>query len=248
MIARTTMALIVRNLSVAYNKEQVLMDINLSIPKGKLVAIIGPNGAGKTTLMKSILSIIKPQKGEVIFPILSTKIRKNEISYVPQSGSVDWDFPITVLEVVMMGRYGYLGWLKKCGRNEKKLAMEMLEKVGMKEYHNRQIGQLSGGQQQRVFLARALVQNAEIYLLDEPFKGVDAQTETIIVTLLKELRNQGKTVIVVHHNLDTVEAYFDWSILINKSIIACGPVKDTFNQENLHAAYHGSENVLDWAS
>ncbi len=248
MIARTGMALIVKSLSVAYNKEHVLEDINLSIPKGKLVAIIGPNGAGKTTLMKSILRIIKPQKGEVIFPTLNHKEWNNGISYVPQSGSVDWDFPITVLEVVMMGRYGYLGWLKRCGKNEKKLAMEMLEKVGMKEFHNRQIGQLSGGQQQRVFIARALVQKAEIYLLDEPFKGVDVQTEEIIVGLLKELRNQGKTVMVVHHNLDTVEAYFDWSILINKRIIASGPVRDTFNHENLHAAYHGSESALDWAS
>lgn len=248
MIGRSAIALTIKDLSVAYNKEYVLKNINLSIPKGKLIAVIGPNGAGKTTLMKTILNIVKPNTGSVLFPSLSTKKWNNEISYVPQNGSVDWDFPITVLEVVLMGRYGYLGWFKKIGTKEKEMAFEMLEKVGMKEFHNRQIGQLSGGQQQRVFLARALVQNAQIYLLDEPFKGVDVKTEEIIVRLLKELRNKGKTVIVVHHNLDTVEDYFDWSILINREVIASGPVKEVFNKENLHVAYHGSEITFVKAS
>lgn len=241
MITRIGMALVIRNLTVAYNQENVIEDVNLSIPKGKMVAIIGPNGAGKTTLMKAIVNIIKPTKGEVIFPTLKQGKWNNQISYVPQSGSVDWDFPVTVLDVVMMGRYGYLGWFKRPGKKERTIALEMLEKVGMSQYKDRQIGQLSGGQKQRVFLARALVQKAEIYLLDEPFKGVDVKTEAIIVNLLKELRDAGKSVIVVHHDLDTVDEYFDWTILINKHIIANGTVKEAFNKKNLHEVYHGSE-------
>lgn len=234
-------AVTVKNLSLAYNKEYVLRDINLSIPQEKMVAIVGPNGAGKTSLLKSLLDIVKPQQGEVVFPSMKERKRGEQIAYVPQSGSVDWDFPVTVLDVVMMGMYGRLGWFKRPGNKEKENAVQMLEKVGMKEYQNRQIGQLSGGQRQRVFLARALVQNAQIYLMDEPFKGVDAMTELIIVGLLKELRNEGKTVIVVHHDLDTITEYFDWVILINKEIIANGPVKEVCCRENLHATYHGSD-------
>lgn len=237
-------AIIVKNLTVAYNGNPVLQDININIPKGKLVAMIGPNGAGKTTLLKSLLNIIKPLYGTVEFPLLKNKKWHNQVAYVPQSGSVDWDFPTTVLDVVMMGRYGYLGWFKRPGNKEKEMAMEVLKKVGMDSLANRQIGQLSGGQQQRVFLARALVQEAEIYLLDEPFKGVDAQTEWTIISLLKELRDQGKTVMVVHHDLDTVDEYFDWGILINKRVIVNGPIKDVFNKENLHTTYHSQE--LPW--
>lgn len=241
MNARKATAVIVKDLTVTYNKECVLKHINLSIPTGQMVAIVGPNGAGKTTLLKALLQIVKTQQGEVIFPSIEHGVDSGKIAYVPQSGSVDWDFPITVIDVVIMGMYGELGWFKKAGKREKKVALEMLEKVGMSGYENRQIGQLSGGQKQRVFLARALVQNAEIYLMDEPFKGVDAVTELVIVNLLKELRNQGKTVIVVHHDLDTVKEYFDWSILINKSIVACGPVKDVCKKENLYLTYHRSD-------
>lgn len=216
-------ALIIKDLTVAYGKNEVLKDINLEIPTGKLVAVIGPNGAGKTTLIKTALSLIKPVKGEIKFPTIDGK---NQIGYVPQSESVDWDFPTTVLDVVMMGRYGHLGLFKSPGVNEREMAMEMLKKVGMEEYANRQIKKLSGGQQQRVFLARALVQDAKIYFLDEPLKGVDAKTQTVIIELLKQMKDDGKTIIAVHHELHTVEKYFDWVVMVNKKLLASGRVKD----------------------
>ena len=236
----------VHDLTVAYDAKPVLWDIDLEIPKGKLMAVVGPNGAGKTTLIKSMLGLIKPVSGAVHFKMLPDKKFHNHIAYVPQSGSVDWDFPATVLDIVMMGRYGHLGWFKRPGKAEKQMAMETLKKVGMEEYASRQISQLSGGQQQRVFLARALVQEADIYFMDEPFKGVDAQTEKSIVALLKELKCQGKTVIVVHHDLQTVPEYFDWVTLINLKVIASGPVEEVFNEENLTAAY-GSRSFLKGA-
>ena len=236
----------VHDLTVAYDAKPVLWDIDLEIPKGKLMAVVGPNGAGKTTLIKSMLGLIKPVSGAVHFKMLPDKKFHNHIAYVPQSGSVDWDFPATVLDIVMMGRYGHLGWFRRPGKAEKQMAMETLKKVGMEDYASRQISQLSGGQQQRVFLARALVQEADIYFMDEPFKGVDAQTEKSIVALLKELKHQGKTVIVVHHDLQTVPEYFDWVTLINLKVIACGPVEEVFNEENLTAAY-GSRSFLKGA-
>lgn len=237
-------AAIVHDLTVAYDVKPVLWDVDLSIPKGKLVAIVGPNGAGKTTLIKAMLGLIKPVSGNTLFPTLGEGNYKNKIAYVPQSGSVDWDFPATVLDVVIMGRYGHLGWFKRPGREEKKMALATLEKVGMQHYANRQISQLSGGQQQRVFLARALIQQAEIYFMDEPFKGVDAQTEKAIVSLLKELKLQGKTVIVVHHDLQTVSDYFDWVTLINLRVIANGPVEEVFHEENLDTCYSGRGRLL----
>ena len=236
----------VHDLTVAYDAKPVLWDIDLEIPKGKLMAVVGPNGAGKTTLIKSMLGLIKPVSGAVHFKMLPDKKFHNHIAYVPQSGSVDWDFPATVLDIVMMGRYGHLGWFRRPGKAEKQMALETLKKVGMEEYASRQISQLSGGQQQRVFLARALVQEADIYFMDEPFKGVDAQTEKSIVALLKELKRQGKTVIVVHHDLQTVPEYFDWVTLINLKVIASGPVEEVFNEKNLTAAY-GSRSFLKGA-
>ena len=233
----------VHDLTVAYDAKPVLWDIDLEIPKGRLMAVVGPNGAGKTTLIKSMLGLIKPVSGAVHFKMLPDKKFHNHIAYVPQSGSVDWDFPATVLDIVMMGRYGHLGWFRRPGKAEKQMALDTLKKVGMEEYASRQISQLSGGQQQRVFLARALVQEADIYFMDEPFKGVDAQTEKSIVSLLKELKRQGKTVIVVHHDLQTVPDYFDWVTLINLKVIASGPVSEVFTEENLTAAY-GSRSVL----
>lgn len=227
----------VHDLTVAYDEKPVLWDVDLEIPAGKLAAIIGPNGAGKTTLIKSMLGLLKPVSGAVIFG-------GQEIAYVPQSGSVDWDFPASVLDVVMMGRYRHLGWFKRPGKPEREMAIETLAKVGMEEYAARQISQLSGGQQQRVFLARALVQQADIYLMDEPFKGVDAQTEKSIVALLKELKKQGKTVLVVHHDLQTVADYFDWVTLINMKVVANGPVKEVFHEENLGLAYGGRGRLL----
>ena len=235
----------VHDLTVAYGTKPVLWDIDLSIPTGRLAAIIGPNGAGKTTLIKAMVGLIKPVSGGVDFSdkeIEHGKL-KNKIAYVPQSGSVDWDFPATVLDVVMMGRYGHLGWFKRPGNADKTMALETLESVGMREYASRQISQLSGGQQQRVFLARALVQQADIYFMDEPFKGVDAQTEKSIVLLLKKLKEQGKTVIVVHHDLQTVSDYFDWVVLINLRIVANGPAEEVFNEENLGVAY-GNRGLL----
>lgn len=233
----------VHDLTVAYDSKPVLWDIDLKIPVGKLVAIVGPNGAGKTTLIKAALGLVKSVSGEVAFPSLNTNRVCNKIAYVPQSGSVDWDFPATVLDVVMMGRYGHLGWFKRPGKAERALALETLETVGMKDYANRQISQLSGGQQQRVFLARALIQQADLYFMDEPFKGVDAQTEKSIVALLKELKAQGKTVLVVHHDLQTVGEYFDWVTLINLKLIANGPTEAVFTEENLKLTY-GERQLL----
>ncbi len=237
----------VHDLTVTYDVKPVLWDIELSIPKGKLVAIIGPNGAGKTTLIKAMLGLVKPITGVVEFEIEEKDALKNMIGYVPQSGSVDWDFPVTVIDVVMMGRYGHLGWLKRPGKSERTLALETLEKVGMRKFATRQISQLSGGQQQRVFLARALIQHAEIYFMDEPFKGVDAQTEKSIVDVMKELKNQGKTIVVVHHDLQTVKQYFDWVTMINKEVIVNGPVEEVYSEKNLHKAYGGNGLFLKGA-
>jgi manganese/zinc/iron transport system ATP- binding protein len=234
----------VEDMTVAYQAKPVLWDIDLNIPKGILMAIVGPNGAGKSTLIKAMLDLIKPISGNVLFNGASYKSQRKHIGYVPQSESVDWDFPANVLDVVLMGRYGSLGWIKRPKAEDRKLAMEALEKVSMKEFANRQISQLSGGQQQRVFLARALVQDADIYFMDEPFKGVDAKTEVAIIALLKELKNRGKTLIVVHHDLQTVEEYFDWVVLLNTSIIASGPVGETFTDENLTKTYRSTGQIL----
>jgi manganese/zinc/iron transport system ATP- binding protein len=230
-------AVAIDDLTVAYNYKPVLWDIDLTIPKGVLMAVVGPNGAGKSTLIKSILGIIKPIAGSVTIFGKPYKKQRQLVAYVPQKGSVDWDFPTTALDVVLMGTYGSLGWIKRPGKTEKKAALEALEKVGMLPFKGRQISQLSGGQQQRIFLARALVQNAEIYFMDEPFQGVDATTEKAIINILKLLRKAGKTVIVVHHDLQTVPEYFDWVTFLNVKKIATGPVKDIFSNENLIKTY-----------
>lgn len=234
----------VEDMTVAYDRKPVLWDVDLNIPKAILLAIVGPNGAGKSTLIKAMLDLIKPISGEVFFNGKSYREYRKHIGYVPQSESVDWDFPANVLDVVLMGRYGELGWIKRPTNMDKDLALEALEKVGMKEYSNRQISQLSGGQQQRIFLARALVQDADIYFMDEPFKGVDAKTEKAIVEILKELNNQGKTIIVVHHDLQTVEEYFDWVVLLNRQIVDYGPVGEIFTDENLNRTYRSTGEFL----
>lgn len=236
----------VEDLTVAYDAKPVLWDIDLKIPRGELMAVVGPNGAGKTTLIKAMLGLLKPVTGAVRFLDGSGDIRtlKNRIGYVPQSGSVDWDFPATVQDVVLMGCYGKLGWIRRPRKTDTELARQMLKKVGMEEYASRQISQLSGGQQQRVFLARALAQEADVYFMDEPFKGVDAQTERAIVALLKELKEQGKTVVVVHHDLQTVPDYFDWVTLINLRVVASGPVNEVFHEENLKKTYLSSTTLL----
>lgn len=236
-MSNITPAIQIDDLTVAYDYKPVLWDIDLVIPEGVLMAIVGPNGAGKSTLIKSILGIIKPIAGSVQVFGKPYKKQVHKVAYVPQKGSVDWDFPTTALDVVMMGTYGSLGWIKRPGQKEKKASLEALEKVGMLEFKSRQISQLSGGQQQRIFLARALVQNAAIYLMDEPFQGVDATTEKAIINILKELRQAGKTLIVVHHDLQTVPEYFDWVTFLNVKGIASGPVKDIFNDDNLTKTY-----------
>jgi manganese/zinc/iron transport system ATP- binding protein len=203
------------------------------------MAVVGPNGAGKTTLIKSILGLVPTAAGQVLIYGRPYRTERRRVGYVPQRGSVDWDFPTSVLDVVMMGRYGALGWLRRPGRRERDEAMTALERVGMHDYAHRQISQLSGGQQQRVFLARALVQDADVYFMDEPFQGVDATTERAIVELLKGLRAAGKTVLVVHHDLQTVTEYFDWVTMLNVRLVASGPVAQVFTEENLRRTYGG---------
>ncbi|KAA3648355.1 MAG: metal ABC transporter ATP-binding protein [Chloroflexi bacterium] len=234
----------VEDLTVAYRYEPVLWDVDVDVPQGTLMAIVGPNGAGKSTLIKTVLGLIEPAAGRVSIYGESFKEQRNRVAYVPQRGSVDWDFPTDALDVVMMGRYGHLGWLRHPGADTRKLAMEALEKVGMQKYANRQISQLSGGQQQRVFLARALIQDAEIYLMDEPFQGVDATTERAIIEVLRALQGRGSTVVAVHHDLETVPEYFDHVLLLNVRAIACGPVEDVFTQENLRKTYGGRTDML----
>ena len=235
---------IANDLTVAYHKKPVLWDIDLELPGGVLMAIVGPNGAGKSTLIKTMLNMIEPVTGDTKFWGESYEKQRKKIGYVPQRGSVDWDFPTNVLDVVTMGTYGKLGWIKRPGKKEKEKAIEALEKVDMLSFADRQISQLSGGQQQRVFLARALVQNADIYFMDEPFQGVDAKTERAIISILRELRSMGKTVVVVHHDLQTVREYFDWITLLNKVIIDSGPVEKVFNEENLMKAYKSKVDKL----
>jgi manganese/zinc/iron transport system ATP- binding protein len=232
-------AIDVRDLTVAYRDKPVLWDIDLEVPSGVLMAIVGPNGAGKTTLMKALLGLVHPAAGQVLIDGSPHAQHRRAVAYVPQRGSVDWDFPTDVLDVVMMGLYGRLGWLRRPGNSEREAALQALAKVGMAEFADRQISQLSGGQQQRVFLARALVQDASIYLMDEPFQGVDATTERAIVTLLQQLRKEGRTVLVVHHDLQTVPEYFDWVLLLNVRRVAAGPVDEVFTDENLRATYGG---------
>src|SRR3989344_4401938 len=220
-------AIEVNDLTVAYKDSPVLWDIDMEVPKGVLMAIVGPNGAGEISIFG------KPYASQ-----------RKRVGYVPQRGSVDWDFPTHALDVVMMGRYGHLGWFKRPGKKEKELALKSLKKVGMADFADRQISQLSGGQQQRVFLARALVQDADIYFMDEPFAGVDAATEKAIVALLRELRKKGKTVIVVHHDLQTLKEYFDWVMLLNVRRIAFGPVNKVLTHDNLKATYGGKASFL----
>jgi manganese/zinc/iron transport system ATP- binding protein len=232
-------AIEVTDLTVAYKEQPVLWDVDLRVPEGVLMAIVGPNGAGKSTLIKAILGMVPAAAGQVRVYGDTFAAQRARVGYVPQRGSVDWDFPTDALDVVTMGLYRRLGWVKRPGKTERALALEALTKVGMQDFARRQISQLSGGQQQRVFLARALVQDAQIYLMDEPFAGVDAITERAIIALLRELRAAGKTVLVVRHDLQTVQEYFDWVTLLNVRRIASGPVEEAFTEENLRQAYGG---------
>lgn len=236
-------AITIKDLTVSYDLKPVIWDIDLEIDKGSLMAIVGPNGAGKSTLIKAILGIVKPVTGTVLFLDEPYKKMRKQISYVPQRESVDWDFPTTVFDVVLMGRYGHIGWVKRPTKKDKELALEALKKVNMENYKDRHIKELSGGQQQRVFLARSLVQDAEIYLMDEPFQGVDIKTEKAIIKILKQLEKDNKTVVVVHHDLDTVKDYFSTVTLLNKQIIKTGPVKEVFTDENIRLTYEESKLI-----
>ncbi len=234
----------VQDLTVAYRDQPVLWDIDLKVQGGVLMAIVGPNGAGKTTLIKAMLGLVPQAAGRVLFFGRPLGRRRHMVGYVPQRGSVDWDFPTSVLDVAMMGLYGKVGWVRRPGKTERAQAMKALAQVGMDAFSGRQISQLSGGQRQRVFLARALVQDADIYFMDEPLQGVDAVTERAIIDLLRSLRERGKTVIVVHHDLQTVSTYFDAVTLLNVRRIASGLVKDVFTDKNLRLTYGGRVAVL----
>ena len=235
----------VHDMTVAYNRRPVLWNVDLTIRKPGLTAIVGPNGAGKSTLIRSVMGLVPMVSGTVTAWGESVKRQRNRIGYVPQRGSVDWDFPISVFETVLMGTFGSLGWIRRPGKKQKELASQCLERVGMQDFADRQIGQLSGGQQQRVFLARALAQEAELYFMDEPMAGVDAATERIVFDLLKSLSEEGRTIVVVHHDLRTVSEYFDDVVLLNVRIVASGPVSTTFTSANLQATYGGRLTILD---
>ena len=238
----------VHDMTIAYHKKPVLWDVDLDVPEGVLVGIIGPNGAGKSTMIKAVMDLIPKASGWVKIYDRPYDQMRSAIGYVPQRESVDWDFPVNALEVVLMGRYGHVGWLRRPSSEDRRIATEALEKVGMAEFAQRQISQLSGGQQQRVFLARALAQDARIYMMDEPFAGVDAATERAIIDILIELRSQGKTILVVHHDLQTVTAYFDWIIMLNMRVVAAGPTGEVFTDENLQKTYGGRLTVLSQAA
>ena len=223
-------AIEIKNLTVAYGENIALENFNLDIEVGSLMALVGPNGAGKSTLIKTILKFLKQITGEI-------KINGKNLAYVPQRNSVDWDFPTTLFDVVEMGCYGRVGLFKRVNKKEKQKVFKAIEQVGMLDFKDRQISELSGGQQQRAFIARALVQEADIYLMDEPFQGVDSTTEKSIVDILKKLKSEGKTLLVVHHDLQTVPTYFESVTFINKTVIASGKVKEVFTQENIDKTY-----------
>ncbi|NOT00985.1 MAG: ABC transporter ATP-binding protein [Phycisphaerales bacterium] len=235
----------IHDMTVAYHRKPVLWDIDLAISRGHLTGIVGPNGAGKSTLIKAVLGLVPKASGRVTVYGKPYEQQRHLVGYVPQRESVDWDFPVSALDAVLMGRYGRLGWFRRPRKTDREAAMNALRQVGMADFAGRQIAQLSGGQQQRVFLARALVQEADIYFMDEPFAGVDAATEKAIVDLLRELKRTGRTVVAVHHDLQTVERYFDNVILLNMRVVAAGPVADVYTPMNLQNTYGGRLTILD---
>ena len=238
----------IHDLTVAYHRKPVLWDVDYDAPAGQLVGIVGPNGAGKSTLIRTVLDLVRRASGSVnVFGRPYRRVR-HLVGYVPQRETVDWDFPINALDVVTMGRYRKIGWCLPVTGQHRTAAMDALQRVGMADYARRQIAQLSGGQQQRVFLARALVQDAQLYLMDEPFSGVDAATERAIVQILRDLRSAGKTVMVVHHDLQTVPEYFDHVLLLNMRVVAHGPTAEIFTPENLHKTYGGRLTLLSQAA
>ena len=236
------------DLTVAYHRKPVLWDISVDFPAGQLIGVVGPNGAGKSTLIKAVMDLVPRASGEI--RVFDKPYRKNRhrVGYVPQRESVDWDVPANALDVVTMGLYGQIGWCLPVRRKHRQQAAEALRRVGLEDFAHRQISQLSGGQQQRTFLARALVQDADLYLMDEPFAAVDAATEQAIIEILKEMKDRGKTVLVIHHDLQTVADYFDYVVLLNMRVVAHGPVETTFTQENLQKTYGGRLTLLEEAN
>ena len=239
-----TPALELHDLTVSYAKKPVLYGVDVQVPQGALVGIIGPNGAGKSTMIRAIMGLTPVSGGWVKIFGQSFDQARHRVGYVPQREQVDWDFPVNVMDVVLMGRYGRRGWLRRVTKEDRRIAEESLEMVGMLPFRNRQISNLSGGQQQRVFLARALAQQSDFYLMDEPFAGVDATTERAIVTLLQELQSQGKTILVVHHDLTTAREYFDHLLLLNMRLVAFGKTADVFTMELLQKTYGGRLTIL----
>jgi manganese/zinc/iron transport system ATP- binding protein len=240
--------LLIEDLTVAYQRKPVIWDVELAVPAGSLVAVVGPNGAGKSTLLKACIDLIKPVSGRVRFFGSRYREMRDRVAYVPQRESVDWDFPINAIDVVTMGLYRQIGWCRPVRSRHTAAARVAMERVGIAELEKRQISQLSGGQQQRTFLARALVQQADLYLMDEPFAAVDAATEKAIVRILRDLKGEGKTAVVIHHDLQTVREYFDHVILINMRVVASGAVEDVFTNENLQKTYGGRLTLLDQAT
>jgi manganese/zinc/iron transport system ATP- binding protein len=237
-------AIELHSLTVSYDNKPALWNTDYTLPEGVLAGIIGPNGSGKSTMLKSIMGLVQPASGYVkIFGQPLDAVRQR-VAYVPQRSSVDWDFPVTVLDVVLMGRYRPGNLFRRSSAHDREIAMECIRKVQLEPFLHRQIARLSGGQQQRVFIARALAQQADLYLLDEPFAGVDAATEAAIMDLLREMRDQGRTVVVVHHDLQSVAEYFEWLVMVNTRLVAAGTTADVFTAEKLQQTYGGSLSIL----
>ena len=236
------------DLTVAYHRKPVIWDVSVDFPAGQLVGIVGPNGAGKSTLIKAVMDLVPKASGRIRVFDGTYRDNRRRVGYVPQRESVDWDFPVNALDVVTMGLYSRIGWCWPVRRKHRAAAMEALDRVGIADFATRQISQLSGGQQQRAFLARALVQDADLYLMDEPFAAVDAATERAILEILQEMRERGKTVLVIHHDLQTVGEYFDYVLLLNMRVVAHGPTESTFTRENLTKTYGGRLTLLDEAN
>lgn len=245
---KAELPLSIQDLTVAWHRKPVIWDVEFDVAPGQLVGIVGPNGAGKSTLLKAVMDLVPRASGRISIFGKPWKQNRNRVGYVPQRESVDWDFPVSVLDVVTMGLYGQIGWCRPVTRKHRQVAREALDRVGIGDFADRQISQLSGGQQQRTFLARALVQNADLYLLDEPFAAVDAATEQAIIEILREMRQAGKTAIVIHHDLHTVPTYFDSVVLLNMRVVAQGPTASVFTRENLERTYGGRLTLLDEAT
>jgi manganese/zinc/iron transport system ATP- binding protein len=248
VVPREQVPLSVYDLTVAYHRKPVIWDVGFDIPAGTLVGVVGPNGAGKSTLLKAIMDLVPRVSGRVEVFGKPWHTCRERVGYVPQRESVDWDFPISALDVVTMGLYRQIGWCRPVRRHHRAAALKALEQVGIADLAGRQISQLSGGQQQRTFLARALVQQADLYLMDEPFAAVDASTEQAIVGILRQMKSDGRTAIVIHHDLHTVPEYFDYVILLNMRVVAHGPVETVFTRENLEKTYGGRLTLLEEAT